>query len=150
MRAGAAQARQLLAWAKAWPERTWAIEGADGLGHLLAKQLVAAGERALDAPPKLAARVRLLSSGNVNKNDPNDARSVAVAALWSVACLPVRAEDHAAAPKIWAKRHRDLSRARNQVVCRLRETDLHLPARSVGSSIALPTRSGPSLSRPSW
>jgi len=31
----------------------------------------------------------------------------------------VRAEDHAAVLKIWAKRHRDLSRARNQVVCRL-------------------------------
>jgi hypothetical protein len=31
----------------------------------------------------------------------------------------VRAEDHAAVLKIWAKRHRDLSRTRNQVVCRL-------------------------------
>src|SRR4029077_9319968 len=30
-----------------------------------------------------------------------------------------RAEDHTAVLKVWAKRHRDLSRARNQVVCRL-------------------------------
>jgi transposase len=44
---------------------------------------------------------------------------VAVAALRSPACLPVRAEDHTAVLKIWAKRHRDLSRARNQVVCRM-------------------------------
>jgi transposase len=73
----------------------------------------------LDVPPKLAARVRLLAGENVNKNDPNDARSVAVAALRSAACPPVRAEDHASVLKIWAKRHRDLSRARNQVVCRL-------------------------------
>jgi hypothetical protein len=35
------------------------------------------------------------------------------------ACLPVRPDDHASVLKIWAKRHRDLSRARNQVVCRL-------------------------------
>jgi hypothetical protein len=38
------QATQLVAWAQAWPERTWAVEGAAGLGHLLAQQLVAAGE----------------------------------------------------------------------------------------------------------
>jgi transposase len=119
VRACAAQAEQLLAWATAWPQRTWAVEGAAGLGHLLAQQLVAAGERVLDVQPKLAARVRLLAAGDVNKNDPNDARSVAVAALRSTSCLPVRADDHAAVLKVWAKRHRDLSRARNQVVCRM-------------------------------
>ncbi len=105
--------------AAVWPERAWAIEGAGGLGHLLARQLVAAGERVLDVQPKLAARVRLLATGAVNKNDPSDARSVAVAALRSAACPPVRADDHAAVLKVWAKRHRDLSRSRNQVACRL-------------------------------
>ncbi len=119
VRACAAQAERLLTWAKSWPERIWAVEGAAGLGHLLAQQLVAAGERVLDVQPKLAARVRLLATGAVNKNDPNDARSVAVAALRSAACLPVRPDDHAAVLKIWAKRHRDLSRARTQVACRL-------------------------------
>lgn len=39
------------------------------------------GELVLDVQPKLAARVRLLASGAVNKNDPSDARSVAIAAL---------------------------------------------------------------------
>jgi hypothetical protein len=28
------QAGKLVAWARAWPERTWAVEGARGLGHL--------------------------------------------------------------------------------------------------------------------
>src|SRR6266705_3869249 len=92
-----------------------APEGAAGLGHLLAQELLAAGERVLDVQPKLAARVRLLATGDVKKNDPNDARSVAVAALRSAACLPGRPDDHAAVLKIWAKRHRDLSRARTQV-----------------------------------
>jgi hypothetical protein len=113
------QAEQLLAWAAAWPERAWAVEGAAGLGRLLAQQLVAAGEPVLDVPPKLAARVRLLQAGDTNKNDPNDALSVAVAALRSPAPRPVLAEDHAVVLKVWAKRHRDLARLRNQAACRL-------------------------------
>ena len=80
VRACAAQAERLLTWAKSWPERIWAVEGAAGLGHLLAQQLVAAGERVLDVQPELAARVRLLATGAVNKNDPGDARSVAARA----------------------------------------------------------------------
>src|SRR5487761_1832813 len=119
VRACAAQAEQLVSWAAAWPERTWAVEGAAGLGHLLAQQLLAAGERVFDVQPKLGARVRLLATGASNKNDPNDARSVAIAALRSPARQQVTADDHAAVLKVWAKRHRDLSRARNQVACRL-------------------------------
>ena len=119
VRASAAQAQKLVTWAGGWPERTWAVEGAGGLGHLLAQQLVAAGEQVLDVQPKLAARVRLLEAGDTNKNDPNDALSVAIAALRSKARRQVRADDYAAVLKVWAKRHRDLSRARNQVACRL-------------------------------
>ena len=110
VRASAAQAGKLVEWAAAWPERTWAVEGAAGLGRLLAQQLVAAGERVLDVQPKLASRVRLLQAGDTNKNDPNDALSVAVAALRSRTCRQVAAEDHPAVLKVWAKRHRDLAR----------------------------------------
>jgi transposase len=63
--------------------------------------------------------VRLLEAGDTNKNDPNDALSVAVAALRSRARREVRADGHAAVLKVWSKRHRDLGRARNQVTCRL-------------------------------
>ena len=119
VRACASQADRLLAWAAAWPERAWAVEGAGGLGHLLAQQLLSAGERVLDVQPKLGARVRLLATGNVNKNDPNDARSVAVAALRSPGVREARPDDHAAVLKVWSKRRRDLASARTQVVCRL-------------------------------
>jgi transposase len=44
---------------------------------------------------------------------------VAVAALRSKTPRPVIAEDHAVVLKVWAKRHRDPSRARNQAACRL-------------------------------
>ena len=119
VRASGAQAERLLEWAAPWPERTWAVEGAGGLGHLLAQQLLSAGERVLDVQPKPGARVRLLASGNVNKNDPNDARSVAVAALRSPGVREARPDDHAAVLKVWSKRHRDLGSTRTQVVCRL-------------------------------
>ena len=121
VRASAVQAERLLGWARAWPERAWAVEGAGGLGHLLAQQMLSAGERVLDVPPKLAARVRLLATGNVNKNDPNDARSVAVAALRSAQVREARRDDHAAVLKVWSKRYRDLGRARTQVACRLHQ-----------------------------
>jgi thiazole synthase ThiGH ThiG subunit len=55
VRACAVQAGRLLAWAGAWPERAWAVEGAGGTGHLLAQQLVPAGERVLDVQPKPGA-----------------------------------------------------------------------------------------------
>jgi transposase len=69
--------------------------------------------------PKLASRVRLLQAGDTNKNDPNDALSVAVAALRSRTLREVAADDYPAVLKVWSKRHRDLARARNQVACRL-------------------------------
>jgi transposase len=121
VRASAVQAERLVGWAQAWPERAWAVEGAGGTGHLLAQQLLAAGERVLDVPPKLAARVRLLATGNINKNDPSDARSVAVAALRSAVVREVRRDDHAAVLKVWSKRYQDLGRARTQVACRLHQ-----------------------------
>ena len=110
VRACVAQTERLLAWAAAWPQRTWAVEGAGGTGHLLAQQLLSAGERVLDVQPKLGARVRLLAAGDVNKNDPNDARSVAIAALRSAGVQQARPDDHAAVLKIWSKRYRDLGR----------------------------------------
>jgi transposase len=121
VRASAVQAERLLGWAQAWPERAWAVEGAGGVGHLLAQQLLAAGERVLDVPPKLAARVRLLATGNISKNDPNDARSVAVAALRSAGVREARRDDHVAVLKVWSKRYGDLGRARTQVACRLHQ-----------------------------
>jgi transposase len=73
VRSSKAQLQRLLEWAGQFDVRTWAVEGAGGLGYLVAQQLVAAGEPVLDVSPKLAARVRLLASGKSNKNDPNAA-----------------------------------------------------------------------------
>ena len=77
VRATCQQTAKLLAWAEPFGERTWAIESAGGLGYLLAQQLVDAGEHVVDVPPTLASRVRVLGTGRSDKNDPNDALSVA-------------------------------------------------------------------------
>jgi transposase len=113
------QVQQLQRWAASWPERVWAIEGARGLGQLLAQQLIGAGEQVVDVQPKLAARVRLLNTGKVNKNDPNDARSVAVAALRAHSALEVIAENETSVLKLWSRRYQDLGSLRTQLVCRL-------------------------------
>ena len=59
VRASAAQAEKLAEWAAAWPERTWAVEGAAGLGRLLAQQLVGLGlELVVDPGCLTSGRVR--------------------------------------------------------------------------------------------
>ena len=74
--------RALERWSKRFPERRWAVENACGLGRHLAIRLSAAGESVVDVPPKLSARVRVLSSfaGNSRKNDGLDALATALAA----------------------------------------------------------------------
>ncbi|MGB5169044.1 MAG: transposase [Acidimicrobiia bacterium] len=61
----------------------------------------------------------MLSSGTSNKNDENDARSVAVAALCRESLAEVKREDEAAVLRMLAKRHRELTALRTQAVCRL-------------------------------
>jgi len=126
VRTGPDQLTRLCEWAKAWPARTWAVENAFGLGYLLSQQLVAAGEHVVDVPPKLAARARLLDNGETNKNDPNDARSVAVAALRAKRLSEVAKEDHRAVMKLWAHRRKELSSCRTRVANRLHAVIMEL------------------------
>ena len=72
--------RSLERWARSFPERRWAVENASGLGRHLAVRLAAAGESVVDVPPKLSARVRVLSRGDARKNDGVDALATALAA----------------------------------------------------------------------
>ncbi len=119
VRATRRQTQELLGWAQRYPQRSWAIESAAGLGYLLAQQLVAAGERVVDVPATLAARVRVLGSTKSQKNDPNDARSVAIAALRQPGLRVVEAEDHVAVLRMLAKRHKQLASRKTQAACRL-------------------------------
>jgi len=119
VRATRTQIPQLLRWAEPLGERTWAIESASGLGYLLAQQLVAAGETVLDVPATLASRIRVLGTGRSDKNDPNDALSVAIAALRAPSLREVAPADHAQILRLLAKRNVDIGKHRTRVVCRL-------------------------------
>ena len=89
------------------------------MGYLLSQQLVAAGETVLNVPATLASRVRVLSTGQSTKMDPNDAHSVAVAALRAPSLAPVRPADHVTVCRLLVKHHTDLARWRNKLCCRL-------------------------------
>ena len=128
VRATRNQATQLLAWAEPLGQRTWAIESAGGLGHLLAQHLVDAGETVLDVPATLVSRVRVLATGRSDKTDPNDALSVAIAALRAPALREVRAADHAEILRLLAKRNIDIGNQRTRVVCRLHNVLMELAA----------------------
>lgn len=120
------QTQRLLAWAAPFDDRAWAVESADGLGKLLAQQLVAEGEDVIDVPPTLAAKVRLLGSTKTSKNDPNDALSTAIAGLRHCGLRRVTADDHRQAIRMLVRRFGDLTARRTQAVCRLHAVLLEL------------------------
>ncbi len=137
VRTSAKQLTQLQDWASGYDVRCWAIESARGLGYLLAQQLVAAGEQVVDVPPMMASRVRVLGSGRSQKNDPNDARSVAIAALRHSGLTTVVADDHSRVLGLLAKRHRDIARLKNKAACRLHALLMELRPGGIGSEMTV-------------
>ncbi len=135
VRAGRTQLEELLAWSASFDKRVWAIESANGLGYLLGQQLVGAGERVLDVPATLSARVRVLATSRSNKNDPNDALSVAIAARHAPRITVVQAADHPVVLRLLVKRHTDLGRLRNRSACRLHALLCELAAGGISKEI---------------
>jgi transposase len=82
------------------------------MGHLLAQQLVARGEVVVDVPGTLASRIRVLATGRSNKNDPNDAHSIAVAALRAPRLRAVEEANHSEVLPLLAKRNMDIDNQR--------------------------------------
>lgn len=114
------QRARLLEWAQAFEPRTWAIEGATGMGALLAQQLVGVGEHVVDVPPKLSSRVRLMDTGRIDKSDPNDSRSAALVALRNATLNTVSPEsEDRVVLRLLADRYHQLTAQRTRTVCRL-------------------------------
>ena len=81
VRGDAPSGRAVARWAARFEERTWAIESAGGLG-LSARPATRRGRRdGVGRAGNLGGPGAGVGSGPSNKNDPNDALSVAVAAL---------------------------------------------------------------------
>jgi len=62
--------RAMLAAGRCWPERTWAVEGCQGIGRHVAQRLVADGETVVDVPAKLSARARVFPPGRAARRTP--------------------------------------------------------------------------------
>jgi transposase len=97
------------------------VENAGGLGRHLAVRLAAAGESVVDVPPKLSARVRVLSSfsGNARNNDELDALATALAASRNGRLAPVDAEAASEAMRLLSERREDLVAERTRALNRL-------------------------------
>jgi transposase len=106
-------------YVRQWPERTWAVEGANGAGRPLAQRLVENGEYVVDVPAKLAARVRLFDTGHNRKTDALDAHSIAVVAVRTTGLRVVAEDGELEALRMLTDRRDELARQRVQTVNRL-------------------------------
>jgi len=106
-------------YAKGWPDRVWAVEGANGVGRPLAQRLLEAGEKVVDVPAKLAARVRLFDTGHNRKTDALDAHSIAIVAVRTKTLRVLKIDGELEALRILADRREALTRRRVQTVDRL-------------------------------
>jgi transposase len=106
-------------YAKAWPDRVWAVEGANGVGRPLAQRLLESGERVFDVPAKLAARVRLFDTGHNRKTDARDAHSIAIVAVRTKTLRVMQIDGELEALRMLTDRREALTRRRVQTVDRL-------------------------------
>jgi transposase len=82
-------------------------------------RLAAAGESVVDVPPKLSARVRVLSTGNARKNDGLDALATALAASRNERLAAVDPEAASEVLRLLSERREDLVAERTRALNRL-------------------------------
>jgi transposase len=116
----------MLAEARRWPRRMWAIEGCQGIGRHIANRLLADGEHVVDVPPKLSARTRVFATGQGRKTDATDAHSVALAATRMTGLRQVVDDQQLAVLRILADRRRSLGEDHTRMICQLHRLLLEL------------------------
>ena len=118
--------RLLVQYARQWPDRVWAVEGANGIGRPLAQRLLASGERVLDVPAKLAARARVFDTGQGRKTDAADAHSIVMVALRDKGLREVSNDPELTVLRLLCDRRDELSKARAQALNRMHRLFLEL------------------------
>jgi transposase len=109
---GTAGYRAMLRFARQWPDRVWAVEGANGVGRRVAGRLLADAERVLDVPAKLAARARVFDTGHGRKTDLTDAHAVVMVALWDKGLHELTVDAELQVLRLLCDRRDELSKAR--------------------------------------
>jgi transposase len=122
----AAGYRAMLAYAMRFPERSWAIEGCNGIGRHIAMRLLAEGETVMDVPPKLSARARVFATGQGRKTDATDAHSVALVGTRMSGLRPVVDDEQLAVLRILVDRRRALGEDHTRMISQLHQLLLEL------------------------
>ena len=112
VRATSRQVDELLCWADARREAH--------LGHRVSRRDGLPAGAAAGGPRRrrprcashVASHVRVLATGRSNKNDPNEAHSIAIAALRAPMLRQVEPADHGEVLRLLSKRNWDLGRQR--------------------------------------
>lgn len=91
----------------------------------------------LDVPPKLATRAWIFDTGHGRKNDPTDARTIAVVGLRTSGLRQVQPDGDAIAPKLMSDRRRELVRTRTQTVNRLHQLLMELIAAGASKDLTV-------------
>jgi transposase len=118
--------RAMVGYARQFAERTWAIEGCNGVGRHLAMRLLADGEQVIDVPPKLSARARVFSTGQGRKSDASDADSLALVGTRMAGLRPVVNDQQLSVLRVLADRRRALGEEHNRIIARLHHLLLEL------------------------
>jgi transposase len=118
--------RAMVKYARQFSERTWAIEGCNGIGRHLTMRLLADGETVVDVPPKLSARMRVFATGQGRKTDATDAHSVALVGTRIAGLRPVVDDEQLAVLRIVVDRRNSLGEEHNRLICQLHALLLEL------------------------
>ena len=118
--------RSMVTFAKRWPDRVWAVEGTNGIGHHIAARLVRDGEQVVDVPAKLSARARVFISGQGRKTDAWDAHSVALVGVRMQGLHPVVNDEQLGLLRVLVDRRRALGEDHTRMTSQLHQLLLEL------------------------
>jgi transposase len=118
--------KAMLAYGRRYSERTWAIEGCQGIGRHIANRLLADGEQVVDVPPKLSARARIFATGQGRKTDETDAHSIALVGTRMSGLRPVVDDEQLTVLRILVDRRRSLGDDHTRMVSQLHQLLLEL------------------------
>src|SRR5262249_19514976 len=122
----AAGYQAMLSYAKQFPQRTWAIEGCQGIGRHIAERLVRDGETVVDVPPKLSARARGFAAGQGRKTDATDPHPAALVGTRMTGLRPVVNDEQLTVLRILVDRRRSLGEDHTRMTSQLHQLLLEL------------------------
>jgi transposase len=122
----AAGYKAMLAHGRRFGQRTWAIEGCQGIGRHIANRLLGDGEQVVDVPPKLSARTRVFATGQGRKTDATDAHSVALVGTRMSGLRPVVNDEQLTVLRLLVDRRRALGEDHTRMISQLHRLLLEL------------------------